>query len=101
MCEQLLLLLSKLRSLGRQLAVTYWESDDEDCLSSVALPLRGHYHIDGGICVWKPGPARIAAMEGSTVDFMSHCAAMMLDAPEVPRGVDEMLLDAFLHQCGA
>ena len=96
--RQVLELMCYLEQLKKQVAITFWESDDDDCLSSVSLPLNGHYHIDGGVCLWRKGPSRTQARKRGS--FVDYCCSMVADAYAIPRGIDEMFVDAFLGRTG-
>lgn len=96
MTRQIQHMSSYLEQTKKEIAVTYWESDDEECLSSISLPLNGHFHIDGGICLWKAGEARQKAQSHGS--FVEYCSSMVSDLSCIPRGIDEMFVDAFLGQ---
>ena len=87
-----------LEQLKKEVAITFWESDDDDCLSSVSLPLNGHHHIDGGVCLWKKGSSRAKARKRGS--FVDYCCSMVSDTYVIPRGIDEMFVDAFLGRTG-
>ena len=52
----------KLHGVGKQIAFTYWKAGGSCCEneSAVAVRVQGgtHAHTDGGMLVWKAGPAR-------------------------------------------
>ena len=94
--SQLLGLVRKLREFQREIVVTFWESDEDECLSSMPLPLQGHQHVDGGICVFLDGHARAEARKSG--NFLRFMQEVLHGAVDIPRGVDEMLTDAFLSR---
>eukprot|EP00511_Aplanochytrium_stocchinoi_P001072 CAMPEP_0204843930 /NCGR_PEP_ID=MMETSP1346-20131115/48266_1 /ASSEMBLY_ACC=CAM_ASM_000771 /TAXON_ID=215587 /ORGANISM="Aplanochytrium stocchinoi, Strain GSBS06" /LENGTH=187 /DNA_ID=CAMNT_0051983153 /DNA_START=1092 /DNA_END=1655 /DNA_ORIENTATION=- len=96
LAQQICMMLSCMDRLGRDIGMTHWESDDDECLSSVALPLRGHFHVDGGICLWKKGDGTARKMAREKGSFKNYCASIVHESTVIPRGIDEMLVDAFL-----
>eukprot|EP00510_Aplanochytrium_minuta_P008850 CAMPEP_0184046934 /NCGR_PEP_ID=MMETSP0956-20121227/1865_1 /TAXON_ID=627963 /ORGANISM="Aplanochytrium sp, Strain PBS07" /LENGTH=211 /DNA_ID=CAMNT_0026338639 /DNA_START=49 /DNA_END=684 /DNA_ORIENTATION=+ len=99
LAKQIEMMVNCMDRLKRDIGMTYWESDDEECLSSVPLPLRGHCHIDGGVCVWRKGDGRARTLARKKGCFMAYCASLLFESTIIPRGIDEMFVDAFLAAC--
>lgn len=63
--QQIKGLLDRLHSENKELALTFWESSDAECICNCALPVPpslktkqrrlSHHHTDAGLMVWRPG----------------------------------------------
>jgi len=98
--ERLDELIRKTSALGKQMGLTFWHAEGKrvDCLNNSALPLKGHCHTDGGLAIWHWGSAREKAREISP--YVEHCGSVLEGVSEIPRGIDEMLFDAFMERAG-
>jgi len=76
-------------------ALTYWESDEPVCANNSSLPLKGHCHTDGGLCVWMEAGRKGLPMPDG--EFQAFCERVLQQVARVPHGADEMLLDSFLQ----
>ena len=100
--------LKSIESKQKEVLLTYWLAEEGSCANECALSHKRsvrprarkgkHFHTDGGFCVWLGGRARelVRARGG---DFLGFVQRSMLGVSKVERGVDEMLLDAFLTLC--
>lgn len=99
--ERLDELIRKTSALGKQIGLTFWHAEGKrkDCLNNSALPIRGgHCHTDGGLAIWHWGSARETARQIGP--YVEHCGSVLEGVAEIPRGIDEMLFDAFMQRAG-
>ncbi|GAB5354897.1 hypothetical protein AAMO2058_000159000 [Amorphochlora amoebiformis] len=99
MLKELKRILHLLAIEGKGHALTYWESDEETCVNRTSLPITSkidtHCHTDGGLCVWMK-----AIRDSHPVlpgVFQAYCEKVLQGIGKVPKGSDEILLDAFLQ----
>lgn len=104
--RQLLGLIEKLdrgsnKHSQKEIALTYWRSNEGVCQNACQLPIggHGHFHTDGGLMVWRAGLAR-AIVAKENMKFAEYCCSVLKDVVVIERGVDEQLFDAFLHSTG-
>lgn len=104
--SQVYKLVHRLALSRKRIALTYWESDEAECMNKVSLPnppdkrhCTGHFHTDGGLCVWMSGQQR-RSMEHRIGDFYALVESVCRGIGCIPHGADEVLLDTFLHLTG-
>eukprot|EP01009_Symbiontida_sp_KSa7_P002204 NODE_1515_length_586_cov_506.411546_g1215_i0.p1 GENE.NODE_1515_length_586_cov_506.411546_g1215_i0~~NODE_1515_length_586_cov_506.411546_g1215_i0.p1 ORF type:complete len:179 (-),score=31.68 NODE_1515_length_586_cov_506.411546_g1215_i0:49-561(-) len=93
-------LLKKLDEEGKEVAFTGWRADGPRsacALKVVDIPLPGHYHLDAGMIIWKPGKARQIArkIRPAYVPAVTQLGKMI---HKFPRGSDEVILEQFLSE---
>ena len=73
--SKLLRVLDERKCEGKEIAMTYWQGRDKVCQNGSSLPHGRHNHFDAGLCLWRPGKARLLARKVGS--FVEYCCRVL------------------------